>query len=157
MSANNWLYVKIEEKRRAFETNEPPVVSGKLTARVEQILSRDISHLSSGRRSVRTRERGLVESIYTELGVEVLLLVLLVAKSANDLVQVKQEGLIDFLKRWWETVAHPSSLAKVSELLKTKIDLCNTIAAPQQLPVDATSTKQYVVARFRTSILLLAI
>jgi hypothetical protein len=74
---------------------------------------------SSASWSVRTRGRDVAIDIHKVLGPEVLLLVIIVAKSLVKMAALNQEeGLIRKLSDWWTAVSHPTSLTQAASVWK---------------------------------------
>jgi hypothetical protein len=158
MSDNDWLYIGVEEKRLAFERNEHPPPSTQIITRFNKLLREDastLSNMSSGRQSVRTRVRDLAKHIYEELSGEVLLLVVLVVNTVDKMLEVKQEGLINYLKTWWNTVVHPASLTNASSMLIVVHARHKAIGVAQNFPVEAASGDQHAAAAFGKWLLFL--
>ncbi|KAI1562078.1 hypothetical protein A1F97_05632 [Pyrenophora tritici-repentis] len=146
MSENDWLYTEVENTRLTFErlTHWKPPTD--IIKRFNNLLQEDASSLSSrssASRSIRTRARKLAIEIRKELGPEVLLLVVLVAKSLAKMAALSQESsLIHKLNEWWTTASHPSSLTKAASVLIVGYPPSET-SVRQNLPVEAATTEQH--------------
>jgi hypothetical protein len=155
MSDNDWLYTEIENTRLTFERNTHRKPSIDIIERFNNLLQEDASSLSSrssGSRSIRTRGRKLAIEIRNELGPEVLLLVVLVAKSLAKMAALSQEsGLIHKLNEWWTAASHPSSLTKAASALIVGHPP-SEISVRQELPVEAATTEQHAADALGTFI-----
>jgi hypothetical protein len=156
MSRKESLYKAIEAKRSAFEENEHPRPSNVIIDRFNELLQENDSSWSKlcpGRQLIRRRARDHAILIQQEVGREVLLLVVLVVKAIDKILDVK---LIDRLKTWWGLAVHPGSLTCASKRLIMVPAPREIIPVSQQLPVDA-APGQHAVAALGMFILLLLI
>lgn len=146
MFEDNSFYAEIESTRLAFEKLAYKKPLTDTIERVNVLLQENESawsNLSGGYRSMRKRAHSLAIDIRKELGPEVLLCVILVAKSVSNMAKLRNNGnLMDRLKQWWTTASHPSSLTKAASALivghhPTKISVC------EEPPVEAATVGQH--------------
>ena len=114
MAENKWFYDLIEHSRTQFE-QDPFHAKLRLVERFkgwDGILCEDDDSLQkrpSATRSVRTRTRTLLGAVFNALGPEVLLLCTL-ATTRTKFAEVKGQGFVPQLQKWWGHVTHPEGL-----------------------------------------------
>lgn len=140
---------ELEEKRVGFANNEYKTPSFHFSERWKLLLSDESSssRLSSGRRSILLRARGLATDIVRKLGCEVLLLVLSTL-DRQKLAILDKRTFVVALGDWWRAVPHPEALAIVASKCFAEHGLNRAIPSARQSLANTSSTEQDPAAAF---------
>jgi hypothetical protein len=135
MSKNKDFYDLLERERLKFDEGYCNLSSFLIEdfRRWDGLLQEDdhsIQKLSSGRRSIRRRSRGVLKGIAKELGPEVLLLCTSVI-TISKLAELDPCGLIFDLRKWWDAAVHPRLLTDAANAI------CNAYPRVSKLSLSA--------------------